>query len=480
MKAPGYSPALTSASARSRTAPRFIANFDSASAMLRAQGRYLRGKDFARLGMLPPTMDLLAPVMNSLPAGIKDTVYTWSGWAEGVPAEKLGEMRAEAISQWMISEYPRMQYPAIMIGSSNGAGVHLGAALGIPWLPQTFLIPVRHPAMSPDEPKEELEWALGPAQTLLKANPELVLHQMHDPNQDRLMIQRMTYFRVKRRRLGETFTRFIEDVLPPGGTIFLTECNLQWPTTRISDRHIFQFGALGGATPDEFYHGSPRVEKYLERYNSHRRRWDPPEPDADRPEAEWGFEPALHEDVERLARRRNYQIRRIVFDQPEDLSPLVADLYRWWYQERRLRPNRLFVESFIVLEPWWTLRTGSVPYWMVFNMEPSAEHLEQYLDGTAPYDEINLTLFSHGVDAVGLPPMERWYSILERARNKGSLVGVDPDVFPRDFAVFVRYYQDIKKIAARYPMPGPMALEQLDQFLDESGSRYQVQWPAGL
>jgi len=41
---------------------------------------------------------------------------------------------------------------------------------------------------------------------------------------------------------------------------------------------------------------------------------------------------------------------------------------------------RLLVESFIVMEPFWTIRTGSVPFWMVFNKLPSAEALEQYLD----------------------------------------------------------------------------------------------------
>ena len=60
--------------------------------------------------------------------------------------------------------------------------------------------------------------------------------------------------------------------------------------------------------------------------------------------------------------------------------------------------------------------------------------------------------------------------------EKGSFVGVDPRIFPRDFAVFVRYYQDIKKVPARYPMPGPMALEQLQDFLDQHGERYPVQW----
>jgi len=63
------------------------------------------------------------------------------------------------------------------------------------------------------------------------------------------MIQRMTYFRVKQLCLGETYGQFVRQVLEPGGTIFIVECGLQWPTTKLGERRIFQFGALGGATP---------------------------------------------------------------------------------------------------------------------------------------------------------------------------------------------------------------------------------------
>jgi hypothetical protein len=200
---------------------------------------------------------------------------------------------------------------------------------------------------------------------------------MHDPNQDRLMVQRMTYFRVKHLRLPEAYAQFLEETLEPGGTLFLVECGLRWPTTRVGERHLFQFGALGGATPAEYLHGGPRVEAYLRRYDSPRRRWDPPEPDGEHPEAEWGFEPALRADVEALARRRGWRLRRIVFDQPEDLSPLVADLHRWWYRRLGRPDGRLLVESFVLLDPYWALRTGAVPFWMVFNVEPSAAGLLQ-------------------------------------------------------------------------------------------------------
>src|SRR5262249_11173098 len=153
----------------------------------------------------------------------------------------------------------------IAVGSSNGAAVHLWAALGIPWLPQTFLVPVARSGVYPDEPEQELRWAEPHAQLVLRRNPDLELHHMHDPVQDRLMVRRMSYFRLKFRRLGPAYERFLRERLEPGGTIILVDCRLDWPTTRRGDRYWFQFGALGGASIDELLHGSDRIEAYLAR-----------------------------------------------------------------------------------------------------------------------------------------------------------------------------------------------------------------------
>lgn len=329
----------------------------------------------------------------------------------------------------------------------------------------------------PDEPLEDMEWAREPAERLLEANPELQLHHINDANQDRLMIRYMTYFRVKRLVLGEAFERFIERNLALGGTIILSECSLKWPTVRMGERYIFQHGALGGATPEEFHEGSERVEEYLERYGSHRRRWPSPDNDGERPEAEWGFEPAVREDVETFAGERGYRLRRMMFEEPEHLSPFVADLYRRWYAERGMLSNRLLVGSFIVHEPYWTLRTGSVPWWMVFNKEPSAEVLEKYLDSTNPYDEIFMMLFTHGVESIGLVPIDHWQKVLDRARKRGEFVGVDEKEYPKDFAAFVRYNAELqKKISARYPIPGPLDLGKFEEFIEHSDGRYAVKF----
>lgn len=461
----------------SRRAPRYIANFDSASAMLRGLARYLHGKDFPGLGIAPSALEPLGKLINRLPQAIREQIYIWSGWSDAISSRRLSGVDAEAVTAWMIGCYPRRRYPAVAIGSSSGALVHLCAALGIPWLPQTFLIPVARHGVHPDEPKDDLCWGYEPGWRLINANPQLQLHHMNDANQDRLMIRRMTYFRVKRLWLGEVYEQFLNDVLAPGGTIFLSECNLKWPTVKVRDRHYFQHGALGGATPQEFLGGSQRVEEYLWRYGSHRRRWDSPRPDAERPEAEWGFEPALRDDVERFAQKKGHRVVRIAFDEPEHLSPLVADLYRRWYRQRRIVANRLLVESFLLSEPYWCLRTGACPFWLTFNKQPSADTLEEYLEFAEPFDEIYMMLFSHGVDSVGLVPIERWRSILQRARRRGEFVGVDERSYPRDFATFVRYHTDLKgKIPARYPLPGYLTLHQLEEFLEDEAHHYKVEW----
>lgn len=456
-----------------------VAKFDSATAMLRALARFTHGRDFPMLGGRPwaePLATGLLGLVNRLPEGLREQLYSYSGWSEAIPPDRLAEVRSEELAAWVAGHYPRRRYPAVLVGSSNGAAVHLGAALGVPWLPQTLLVPVRQHGVHPDEPGQDLEATAGPARALLDANPDLVLHHMHDPNQDRLMIQRMTYLRVKRLRLGRAYERFLADSLEPGGTIFLVECTLTWPTTRVGERHLFQHGALGGASVEEVHRGSDRVADYLRRYRSHRRRWAPPAPDADRPEAEWGFEPALGADVERFAAERGYRVRRIVFEQPESLSPLVADLYRDWYGRRGLPTDRLLGESFILLEPWWALATGSVPFWMVFNTEPSLAAIHRYLDAAGPFAEIRLTLFSHGVESVGLAGIGRWRTVLDRATKVGSFLGVDEQAFPRDFATLARYHRALAGVRRRYPMPQPLPLAALDGFLDRQGERYEVRW----
>ncbi|MBD0421353.1 hypothetical protein H0H10_19720 [Streptomyces sp. TRM S81-3] len=438
-------------------ASKAIASFDSATGMLRALSRFLAGRDVPALGKLPaafesPLSGLLGG-LNRLPVAVRERAYAVSGWAEAIPQHRVGEVRSDALAEWVTGHYPRRRYPVIFIGSANGALVHLAAALDAAWLPQTLLLPVRRRGVAPDDPRGDLA-AVGEAgRTLVASNPDLVLHHMHDPNQDRLMIAGMTYFRIKWHRLPAAYRRFIRDHLAPGGMLVGVDCTLRWPTTRIDDRYVFQFGALGDATPEEYRLGGPRVAGLLARYGSPVRRWDPPAADGDSPEAEWGTDPTLLDDIRAFAGPRGLDAQLLRFDTPQRLSPAVADLYRTWYADRGLPTGRLLVESFLLLEPWWALRTGSVPYWTVFGTQAFRAHLEAYLDASAPYDEIRILLFNHGTDSIGLAGAQDWRCTAARARKIGLLTGVDAAAYPRDFASFVRSHRALSKIRTRCPLP---------------------------
>jgi hypothetical protein len=85
-------------------------------------------------------------------------------------------------------------------------------------------------------------------------------------------------------------------------------------------------------------------------------------------------------------------------------------------------------------------------------------------------------LFSHGVDSIGLAPIDRWRLLLRRAR-RGRFVGVDQHAYPQDFGTVARYNPALRRLPGpRFTMPPPLTLTDLDVFLDESGDACAVRW----
>lgn len=66
------------------------------------------------------------------------------GWMESISQKKASTIDIEEVAKAVISRCPKRKVPLIFIGSSNGALVHLSAAMNVPWIPQTFLIPISH------------------------------------------------------------------------------------------------------------------------------------------------------------------------------------------------------------------------------------------------------------------------------------------------------------------------------------------------
>lgn len=208
--------------------PWFTVTFDSSSSMVMALANCLHGKGFPGAGTVPES-ELLATIMNALPATLLKWMYVQGSGKGSIDPDKLDRVKAEEFSKWVTALYPPKKYPSLFIGSSNGAAVHLAAAMGVPWLPQTFLIPVKTPERyHVDDPAPRAEWAKPYADLLIKNNPDLQLNHMAYPNQDRPVLRRTSYFRVKRLVLGEAYETFISENLEKGGTIYITDCRKSW------------------------------------------------------------------------------------------------------------------------------------------------------------------------------------------------------------------------------------------------------------
>ena len=455
-------------------APGFLAGHDSATAMVECLSKFLHGKP-AESPI--PAGQWYARAINALPVAVRQKLYAASGILDAISPAGLDSLDADEFCHWVYNLYPKQTYPAIAIGSSNGALIHLCAALGIPWLPQTMLIPVRKPSdISVDEPLQTMEWAVKPGEAFLRANPDWQLHHMMDPIHDRLRTQHIAYFRTKKLRLGAWYERFISERLAPGGMLLIFDCQKSWQAVTLGERHYFQLGGDGGIEDQEYYQGSERVAEYLRHQKATINPWRTPTPTGEQPEAEWGFAPALLSDIDRFSQQQGFGTQTLSFTGAQDPSDWVADLHRWWYPQVGIPDNRLLVQSFSMQEPYWVLKTGSVPYWMMFSVDTATQTLEEYLKDASTFDEIYITMLSHGNRTPDEATVDSMNALFSYAAQRGGFIGTDPKKYPRDLGVYARYPTDTKKtITQRYPI-ARLTLEQLWEFAQEQTGQYAVQW----
>jgi hypothetical protein len=423
--------------------PGILSRFDSSTDMNLGLSSFHHGKVFKKVSSGGAVYSKL---VNALPENWRKKLYSYGGKFDSTSHKNIESIDAEEISKWVYESYPDKEYPAIAIGSSNGALGHLYAALNVPWLPQTFLVPVnKGQEHSVDKPMETIRWSKKKGALFLKNNPGWHLSQMMDPVQDRIRSGIIAYFRIKKQSLGYWYGKFITERLQKGGTIFIINCELKWPVIKIGNNHTFQYGGLGTYLPDEYYHGSKRIKTFLKDVKSQVDHWDLPEPDMDGPEAEWGFDKTLMQDITDMAKSKGYKVSEITFEHPQDISPNIAELYREWYRQNNQISDRLLTESFTVHSPKLTIQTSSVPYWLFFNSEDAANRMEEYLNKTVPYDEIYMMILSHGKTLGGVASIAQWQSILSRAGKKGQFIGMDLKKYPVDFGIFTRYNKALEK-----------------------------------
>ena len=172
-----------------------VASFDSASVLHAATAAALEGKKLPAPEQRAGRRGGDTRGGATAVAGAARDIHPNRG-VGGDPAQSVDRVDLQQVAASFAEAYPARRYPAALVGSSNGALAHLAAAMQVPWLPQTLLVPVKHPG-DVDRPIDACEFGAQAAPRLLDCNPEIALHHMHDAEQDELMSARMAYFRVK-------------------------------------------------------------------------------------------------------------------------------------------------------------------------------------------------------------------------------------------------------------------------------------------
>ncbi len=444
--------------------PGYLALHDSATGMFLALANFHRGESFEGIGGIP-TSKIYSKLVNALPTGIRQKLYTLGAEYSAYSYKRIKHIRANEIKKWICSSYPKKKYPAIAVGSCNGALVHFATAMGIPWLPQTFLIPVHKGKSFPlNKPRETMEWGKKVGAAFLENNKDWQLHHMMDPVQDRLRVKKIAYFRIKCQSLGSIYSEFINENLAPGGKILIYDCNLSWPVLEVDGSHFFQVGGLGALSPADYYKDGTEGE-----LNNLLEGWSPLRSTNTAPEAEWGTTKSFLDSINNFSEKNKIEAVKISFDHPQDIAGPVADVFQKWYVQNGVHPEKLLLESFNIIAPLKTIQKRCIPYWMFFNVHTAKSRFEVFIENRPRLREAFIMALSHGKKSTGYITAQEWKELLQQF-EKGEMIGTKLEKYPVDLGVYSRYSRDLDKaIPENYPLLPPLKVPEAIELLKEAG-----------
>ena len=279
-------------------------------------------------------------------------------WADAVPADFGDLVDADAVAAWIAGRYPSEDYPGVVLGSAHGAGVHLAAALGVPWLPTGFTLNVHWPAGSAGDWEGALECGARFADEVLAVNPGVTVRQVHDPVRRGVLSASTLTLHVRWRGLPAAYRDLLADRLAPGASALVLRDTRTWPVLGVRPGYAFQVGSpQSGWRPQDYTAANPAFTALLRRLDDG--PWRPPDLHAPRRFAELAGDTRLEADVRDVLPGA----RRVLYPSPEALSACVADVYRDWLRLTGRGGDHCVVESERLLDPWLVLSAGLVPYW---------------------------------------------------------------------------------------------------------------------
>lgn len=412
-----------------------LESLESASpAITRLLGQYLAGER-ASVFEFKPWERLGLQTLNVLPVAFARRAVRWRFRSSALDPELASSVTTRDLVNARLQDYDAVRgtrFPAVVIGAAmGGASAHLAAALGVPFLPQPFILGLR--GGSPDdELRPHLELTSRVAQAILDRNPELMAVAHFDPIHDGWLTRVVSHLRLKLISLPPGYRSFIGDVLEPGGAILYLDSDAAWLQYELGERHRYQVGGWGGITAEEFLHGSERIDRALNRAGSpHRGGWmiagETPE---QFPESEWGSEAGLDASAQAFAQEAGYSFHRVRGADPHAFSTLAFKAHEKLYEMHGRAPEGIVVETFTQYDPGLVLRAGLLPLWLIFN---TTESLAFLISRTPDFGSGLPVYFSGLVTLSRTPDMVPWEGWAEALTGfEMRNIGARPQRYPED------------------------------------------------
>jgi len=418
-----------------------VVAFDSGTRVVREVAEALSGTGRSILECYPRGSEIFLGFISLFPETARISAVEWGmRLSLGHDANRAANVSVDALAEWCIDQYPDdgSRFPAIVIGSPNGAVAHLAALLGAPFLTTSFGLTFRHETIGPDDLDAYRRTSLETARRILAANAassfEVVCH--YDPIHDRSIVQVADFVRIKLHDLPACYRAFISDRLAPDGSLVLVECAYPWPQIALDERIFLQIGGLGAIEP----------EAYLE-------RWAVDGRTIVRRESEWGCPEPFADAVNTYAEAHGIDVLEVRFNHPAEYSLLAYDAY---LACEGVRPQRLLIDTFNHQNPRTNIQTGIPGLWLPFNTEDGLALAERALCGKV-LDTVYLAplpSFSRSPDTAAL---DAWTDLLA-PHGTLEFVGVRPDKYPADPLAPYRFARDLRSLRTALTLDEPLHL----------------------
>jgi hypothetical protein len=417
----------------------------SSPIVTRAVASGLRG-EYSDIYDFPEWQKLSLVALGALPHAFARFIISRFETITGLDPRTMDNFSLDKLLRTRLGDYANNEghYPVILAGAAlGGATAYLSIAMGGPFLPQAFVVSLKHGAFYGDV-NEYLHRSLDTALRIADENPELMTIQHYDPVHDGWMTRFINHLRFKLLDLPPTYAEFIRSNLEPGGAIVYLESGASWLRYRLGPRSIFQVGGWGGLSPEEFIYGSERIRDYARRSGLRFSDWSLKDYSLERgPESEWGSEPGFAEALDSFCQSEGYRFIRINLPHPHQFSRLAYSSAELLLKKEGRLPAGILIEMFTQFDANAARQAGLLPIWLIYNTLDSLEFLKEmqiHFPVDKPIFFSPLATFSMTPDLV---PWDNWESLL--GDFQWINIGSRPSHYPADARALVKWADPLRK-----------------------------------